>query len=268
MIRDIQATNDMVVEHLFCYLTGMISKLRSLLYKLVSRRTLALRHQSHSVVINGRESVLQEKTWRVLRLLQRRAPEVVSRQEIIDRVWSGNWFTGEKGLNQAIWNLRKALNDSAQAPAYIRTMPRLGYRWIYPARRARSLNYRSGGVVLAGFFALTGLTTGVTLMALNKAETMAVPATKSIEQPVAAATYLSGDAVVIRLESGCQGIIRPSKGKVFGRPVLSENGYHVAFTVHEAASCKTVTWSVADKNFEKFDFCPIPTEESNSILET
>jgi len=245
----------------------MINPLDSLLHKLRSRRALALRHQNRSVVVNGRESVLQEKTWRVLRLLQKRAPETVSRREIIDSVWDGNWFTGEKGLNQAIWNLRKALDDSAHAPAYIRTMPRLGYQWIYSARQAWQPGNRKGSVVLAGFLALTGLTTGVTLMAIDRPKAVNTLPT-SIKQPPATAAYLSGKAIVIRLETGCQGIIRPSEGKVFGQPVLSENGYHVAFTIQEAAACKTVTWSIADKRFEEFNFCPAVSGKASPILKT
>jgi DNA-binding winged helix-turn-helix (wHTH) protein len=62
-----------------------------------------------------------------------RAGEVVTREEIRDRVWPADTFVDfEHGLNTAVKKLRQVLCDSAEAPRYIETAPRLGYRFIAP----------------------------------------------------------------------------------------------------------------------------------------
>ena len=85
-----------------------------------------------SLIISGKSIVLQAKTWQVLSILVDRAPQIVTRAEIIDVVWRGRHVTGDKGLNQALWSIRAALGDNSRDPHYVRTVPRLGYQWIYP----------------------------------------------------------------------------------------------------------------------------------------
>jgi DNA-binding winged helix-turn-helix (wHTH) protein/Tfp pilus assembly protein PilF len=67
----------------------------------------------------------------VLVLLARRAPEVVSRSELLDVVWPGA-VVGDEALTQSIIKLRRALGDEARAPAYVETIPKGGYRLIAP----------------------------------------------------------------------------------------------------------------------------------------
>ena len=123
-------------------------------------------------------------------------------------------------------------------------------------------------MAFAVLLSFIGLTSGITLMAIARPEAVVAPAKAPNDYPPAVATYLSGSEIVIKLETGCQGFIRPGEGKVFGHPVLSENGYHVAFTVREEASCKTVTWSISNQRFEEFDFCPAPAGLISHTLET
>src|SRR5580698_7119124 len=74
---------------------------------------------------------LQEQPFQILSALIERRGEVVTREELRKRVWSGNTFVDfDNGLNVAIAKLRHALDDHAENPEYIETLPRLGYRFV------------------------------------------------------------------------------------------------------------------------------------------
>lgn len=68
---------------------------------------------------------------RILLLLVRRAGEVVSRDDIHAAIWGNETYVDfEHGINTAIRQIRYALGDDAEAPRYVRTLPRLGYSFI------------------------------------------------------------------------------------------------------------------------------------------
>jgi DNA-binding winged helix-turn-helix (wHTH) protein/tetratricopeptide (TPR) repeat protein len=76
---------------------------------------------------------LAAQPLKVLALLVRRAGEVVTRQEIKAHIWSGDTFVDfEQGLNFCIRQVREALGDTADAPRFIETLPRRGYRFLMP----------------------------------------------------------------------------------------------------------------------------------------
>lgn len=78
----------------------------------------------------GEESVrVEARTMRLLLHLASRAGEVVSIDELLDRVWTGVIVTPDS-VYQAITSLRRQLGDDPKRPAYIATVPRLGYRLI------------------------------------------------------------------------------------------------------------------------------------------
>jgi DNA-binding winged helix-turn-helix (wHTH) protein len=69
----------------------------------------------------------------LLILLVERPGHLVSREEIATRLWgNGVHVDAESGINTAIRKLRAALNDSAEQPALIETVPSKGYRFIGP----------------------------------------------------------------------------------------------------------------------------------------
>ena len=75
---------------------------------------------------------LQEQPFQVLVFLLERAGEVVTRDELRQRLWPSSVYVDfDHGLNNAIARLREALGDSAATPHFIETLPRLGYRFIY-----------------------------------------------------------------------------------------------------------------------------------------
>jgi TolB-like protein/DNA-binding winged helix-turn-helix (wHTH) protein/Tfp pilus assembly protein PilF len=82
---------------------------------------------------HGLRIKLQEQPFQILAMLLERPGEVVTREELRLKLWPGDTFVDfDHGLNNAINRLREALNDSADAPRFIETLPRRGYRFIAP----------------------------------------------------------------------------------------------------------------------------------------
>lgn len=80
---------------------------------------------------NGTKVRLQELPFRVLAELASRPGEVVTREELRARLWDASTFVdAEAGLNTAVAKLREALGDSADAPRFVETIPKRGYRFI------------------------------------------------------------------------------------------------------------------------------------------
>ena len=76
---------------------------------------------------------LQEQPRQVLTLLLERPGELVTREELRQRLWPADTFVDfEQGLNAAVKRLRYALGDSGDAAHFIETLPRRGYRWVGP----------------------------------------------------------------------------------------------------------------------------------------
>jgi Tol biopolymer transport system component/DNA-binding winged helix-turn-helix (wHTH) protein len=74
---------------------------------------------------------LQDQPFQVLAALLERPGEVVTREELVQRLWGdGTVVDYERGLNAAVTRLRQALSDSAETPRYIETVARRGYRFI------------------------------------------------------------------------------------------------------------------------------------------
>ncbi|MBS0389093.1 MAG: winged helix-turn-helix domain-containing protein, partial [Proteobacteria bacterium] len=73
---------------------------------------------------------LQDHALQVLQALLERPGEVVTREQLIARLWPDVVVDFEAGLNAAVRRLRLALGDDAERPRYIETLPRRGYRFI------------------------------------------------------------------------------------------------------------------------------------------
>lgn len=84
----------------------------------------------------GRRINLQDQPFRLLLLLLEHPGEVVTRNELREKLWGETYVDFEEGLNTAIRKLRDALGDSAANPRFIETLPRRGYRFIAPAEAA------------------------------------------------------------------------------------------------------------------------------------
>src|SRR4029077_1566481 len=75
---------------------------------------------------------LPPQPFRVLELLIRRGGEVLTRADIRERIWHDSFVDFEQGLNFCIRQIREALGDTADAPRFIETLPRRGYRFLSP----------------------------------------------------------------------------------------------------------------------------------------
>jgi TolB-like protein/tetratricopeptide (TPR) repeat protein len=74
---------------------------------------------------------LQEQPLEILRLMLERPGDVITRDELRQRLWpEGTFVDFEHSLNAAIKRLRAALGDDADHPRFIETVPRRGYRFI------------------------------------------------------------------------------------------------------------------------------------------
>jgi TolB-like protein/DNA-binding winged helix-turn-helix (wHTH) protein/tetratricopeptide (TPR) repeat protein len=74
---------------------------------------------------------LHRQPFQVLSLLLEHPGDVVTREELRQKLWPGDTFVDfDTGLNSAVKKLRDALCDSAEKPRYIETLPRRGYRFI------------------------------------------------------------------------------------------------------------------------------------------
>lgn len=82
---------------------------------------------------NGVKLRLQGQPFQVLALLLERAGDVVTREELQQRLWPSDTFVDfDHSLNTAINKVREALGDSASSPRYVETLARRGYRFIAP----------------------------------------------------------------------------------------------------------------------------------------
>ena len=86
---------------------------------------------------HGIKIKLQQKPFQILALLLERPGEVVTREELQQRLWPSDVFVDfESGLNNAVKKLRAALGDSAETPRFVETVARHGYRFLVTPQSA------------------------------------------------------------------------------------------------------------------------------------
>lgn len=85
----------------------------------------------------GRPVRLQPQPFKVLSALASRPGELVTREELKHEIWNGATFVDfEQGLNFCVRQIRLALDDDAESPKFIETVPRRGYRFVFPVTPA------------------------------------------------------------------------------------------------------------------------------------
>jgi DNA-binding winged helix-turn-helix (wHTH) protein len=88
---------------------------------------------SNELLCSGARVPIQEQPLQVLRLLLEADGKVVTREQLRSALWPENTFVDfEHGVNTAVKKLRQALEDSAENPKFVETLPKLGYRFIRP----------------------------------------------------------------------------------------------------------------------------------------
>ena len=86
-----------------------------------------------SLARNGTRVKVQDLPYRLLVMLLERPGEILTREEVRQRLWTENTFVEfDNSLGVAIRKVREALNDDAEAPRYVETVPRRGFRFVAP----------------------------------------------------------------------------------------------------------------------------------------
>jgi len=95
--------------------------------------TFEVNFQTGELRERGQKVKLQEQPLQVLAALLERPGEMVTREELRSKLWPADTFVDfDHSLNAAIKRLRDALGESADAPVFIETLARRGYRFIAP----------------------------------------------------------------------------------------------------------------------------------------
>jgi DNA-binding winged helix-turn-helix (wHTH) protein len=90
---------------------------------------------------NGARMRLQEQPFQVLAALLENAGQVVTRDDLRQKIWSADTFVDfDHSLNTAVNKIREALGDSASSPRFVETLARRGYRFIAPVDSAAPAN--------------------------------------------------------------------------------------------------------------------------------
>jgi DNA-binding winged helix-turn-helix (wHTH) protein len=100
---------------------------------------------------DGSRRRLQAQSLQVLLFLLRRPGELVARDELVADLWPDVVVDHDAGLNAVIRKLRIALDDDAESPRYIETVPRRGYRYVGrpPAERGEEAHAVAVGLDMA-----------------------------------------------------------------------------------------------------------------------
>lgn len=102
-------------------------------FRVIRFSTFELNLQTGELRQEGRKLKLQEQPFQVLAALLERPGEIVTREELRSKLWSVDTFVDfDHSLNAAIKRLRDALGESPDAPIFIETLARRGYRFIAP----------------------------------------------------------------------------------------------------------------------------------------
>jgi TolB-like protein/DNA-binding winged helix-turn-helix (wHTH) protein/Flp pilus assembly protein TadD len=115
------------------HLAGMVPRMAAThqVPERVSFGEFQLNLRTREIQTNGRRFDLQEQPFMVLSILLEHSGDLVTREDLIKRLWPSDTFVDfEHSLNKAVKRLREALNDSAEQPRFIETLPRRGYRFI------------------------------------------------------------------------------------------------------------------------------------------
>jgi DNA-binding winged helix-turn-helix (wHTH) protein len=90
---------------------------------------------------SGHRIKLQDQPCQILAILLQHPGEVVTREELREKLWPENTFVDfDHSVNTAVKKLRQALNDEADKPRFIETLPRRGYRFIGVMAERESVN--------------------------------------------------------------------------------------------------------------------------------
>lgn len=89
--------------------------------------------QTRELRKQGMQIKLQEQPFQILAFLLEHPGEIVTREQLRQKLWPADTFVDvDNSVNAAINRLREALGDSAESPRFVETLPRRGYRFVAP----------------------------------------------------------------------------------------------------------------------------------------
>ncbi|NNE05976.1 MAG: hypothetical protein HKN15_09670 [Xanthomonadales bacterium] len=135
------------------------------------------------IVLEGATTRMEPKAMTVLVCLAESAPAVVTREQLIDKVWPRGYVT-DGALNRCISNLRAALGDSPRDPQFIITVPRKGYRLAKHAEPLQGPDDQLGVLVLP----LQNLFSSEAFIVDSLTELLIARLAVALEQPVISRT--------------------------------------------------------------------------------
>ena len=95
--------------------------------------TFELDYSANRLMKNGRTVRLQPQPFKLLFLLACRSGQLITRDDIRTALWAGDTHVDfDQGVNFTIKQVREALDDDADRPLYIQTVPKRGYRFLAP----------------------------------------------------------------------------------------------------------------------------------------
>ncbi len=101
--------------------------------------------QARELRKQGMQIKLQDQPFQVLVVLLEHAGEIVTREQLRQKLWPRDTFVDvDNSVNAAINRLREALDDSAESPRYVETLPRRGYRFVAPVTAVSTSDRGSG----------------------------------------------------------------------------------------------------------------------------
>jgi len=104
---------------------------------------------------NGTRIRLQEQPFQVLTTLLQNAGQVVTRNDLREKIWPADTFVDfDHSLNTAVNKIRESLGDSASSPCFVETLARRGYRFIAPVDRGAAATTSGAPTLPAGDSAL------------------------------------------------------------------------------------------------------------------
>ena len=101
--------------------------------------------QARELRRQGMQIKLQDQPFQVLVVLLEHAGEIVTREQLRQKLWPTDTFVDvDNSVNAAVNRLREALGNSAESPRYVETLPRRGYRFVAPVTAVSTSDRGSG----------------------------------------------------------------------------------------------------------------------------
>ncbi|HJR61108.1 MAG TPA: tetratricopeptide repeat protein [Vicinamibacterales bacterium] len=205
---------------------------------------------------HGLKVRLPDQSFQILKTLLARPGEVVTREELRQVLWTTETFVDvEVGLNSAVRKLREALDDSADNPRFIETLPRHGYRFVAPASspvthsasapasemrfgvRARAARTRAVAILCVLLVGIAALTYVVGLSRSGDATPAAEPVKSLVVLPF---ENLTGDAKQDHFADSVTDAVTAHLGAVEGLDVISRtSARHYKQTVKRLPQIRT-----------------------------